>query len=288
MIIVLLIFIAIERLCFWETKGFRLHKIVSALPYDSQWESVNPPADISALLNQPYFFIGSGGTCYSFVSQDGQTVIKFFKHQHLLPNRRLKCLPGFLDTLLINWSLAKEKQFAHKRIDFLFKSCKIAHDELKNQTGIIHLQLNKSPKFKQNLILYDKIGCRHTIDLSNTEFVLQKRATLVYDLLKQWQKEGNIEKSQRCIDQILSLIIDRHKRGIADRDPNVEINFGMADNRIIEIDVGSFSRVTTARPLNEELASSTLEFQEWLGMQYPELQTYLKIQIASYEPIPKL
>src|SRR5271166_494426 len=123
----LLLFLSVERFCHRQTEGFRLQKIASQLPYRADWAT--PPASkaIQTLLSQPYRFLGSGGQCYAFVSQDGTAVIKFFKHHHMRPSRLL---------------LPKQKQQRKERLENLFSSFKIANDLLKEETALLFLHLN--------------------------------------------------------------------------------------------------------------------------------------------------
>src|ERR1041385_4811284 len=83
-------FIAIERFCHRQTDGFRNSKILSTLSFHPEWEiSSLPPAELAnmrRLLSRPFFYLGSGGQCYSFLNEDGVTVLKVFKHHHMRTN----------------------------------------------------------------------------------------------------------------------------------------------------------------------------------------------------------
>src|SRR2546428_4046403 len=127
-------FIAVERFCHHQTEGFRVHKIASTLPYDPKWDVAPLSADeqlaVDKALDQPFTFLGSGGQCYAFLSQDQTTVIKFFKHHHMRPINWLNrlSLPIFLDKYRLKIIEMRQKKFDH-----IFGSCKIAYDDFKEE-----------------------------------------------------------------------------------------------------------------------------------------------------------
>ncbi len=286
--------IAIERFCHHQTEGFSLHKIASSLPYDSRWEVPSLPkeeqAGIDNILDQPFYFLGSGGQCYAFLSQDRTTVIKFFKHHHMRPVSWLNriSLPGFLDQYRLNIIDSREKRFQQ-----IFGSCKIAYDDLKEETGLIYLHLNKTDRLHKHLTLIDKLGIAHPIDLDQTEFVLQKWADLAYVTLHRLMKKGDLDEVKACLNSLLNLIATRSKRGIADKDPIIKRNFGFIGTRSVEIDLGSFTRdpfLSKPYRYKRELFYETIQLKNWIHKRYPELDGYLNEQLnrlLSKQPSPK-
>ena len=65
-----------------------------------------------------------------------------------------------------------DRRFALLKHDF--DSYKIAYENLKDETGLIYLHLNKTDFLKQKMIIIDKIGIYHEIDLDSMEFLIQK------------------------------------------------------------------------------------------------------------------
>lgn len=236
----------VERLCFKATAGFRPYKIISDLPIDARYVGcdldIQEKAKIEKILSQSFHYIGHGGCVYCFASEDGKYVIKFFKHQHLSGRHILEYIPlqgrlaSYRDIVTEKWHRGK----AHKRKDFLFTSIRLAFDHLKEETGLIFLQLSRSGPFQKELILFDKIGCKHTIPLKETEFILQKKAEMILPFLFEAERSGRLEEGKKVIDSLFTLLEKREKMGITDRDPALDINFGVVDGMAVEIDVGSF------------------------------------------------
>src|ERR1700722_9090601 len=65
--------------------GYSLKKITSHLSESVQCtpKDIEKFMEIKNVLDQPFYFLGSGGTSFAFLGKDGKTVLKFFKHQHL-------------------------------------------------------------------------------------------------------------------------------------------------------------------------------------------------------------
>lgn len=259
-----LLFRMTERFCHQKTDGFMVSHILSNLPYDAR-RDVQPLAadelkEIESILSQPFTFLGSGGQAYAFLSQDGKTVLKLFKHHHLYSFSYLKAapLPSFV-TSFIN------KREEH-RADF-FQSCKIAYDELRQETGLLYLQLNKTDHWKRNITLIDKLGISHQVDLDNLEFALQKRASLALPSVKKLIRAGKKEEAKQAIASILNIMAIRCQKGIKDNDNGLRRNMGLLDNQAIAIDIGSFSKDhALAKPLNmeKELKEKTWRLSRYL------------------------
>ena len=87
--LVLFIFASIERFCHYQTKGFSVSKTLSNLYYNPEWEvpelKQEERTELDAILDQKFILLGSGGSFFTFISQDKKYVIKFFKMHHLYP-----------------------------------------------------------------------------------------------------------------------------------------------------------------------------------------------------------
>ncbi len=225
---------------------------------------------IQSTLDQPFYFLSKGGQCYAFVSQDGTTVLKFFKQHHIrLWNWFNQVTLGPLDNY--------RKHLIEKRVyqsSFMFDSCKIALEELKEATGLLYVHLNQTNDFKKKLTLYDNLGILHQIDLDITDFILQKKASPSYTTIKKHLREKNLDAAKECLASLAALIKEKEEKGIADRDFNIKTNIGFIGNQAIEIDVGSFSK-------GSQLETKKLElFKEWLADKSPELYSYLNYKLG--------
>ena len=202
-----------ERFCHHVTDGFAEVKIRSSYAYHPEWEPSEYPQLDDAVLDQPYRYLGKGAQCYAFLSEDGNYVIKFFRHDHL---RR------------------KGKVFRD------FASYKIAFDAMRAETGLLYLHLNKTKTMGKTLTFFDKIGVRHQVNLDEMEFLVQRKAELALPTLKQWLQAGEVEKAKEGISSLVHLVRERCKKGIFDKDPDFRTNFGFTAMGAMQLDAGRF------------------------------------------------
>ena len=274
-----LLVVGVERFCHKQTRGFNLLKIASESPKAEISEIDTWPFErkqaLEASLNQRFFFLDSGGQSYAFLSQDGKTIIKFFKQHHLRNWKRLNALP--LPKVLHKWKRTILKKNRHQSPLFL-ESCKIAYQDFSERTGLIYLHLNQTTCFKKKIEIVDRLGIVHYVDLDTTDFALQKKAELCHPKLRKLIFENNLDTAKECIDSLLELIIERFEKGIHDRDPNIRRNVGYIGTQAIEVDLGSFTYEQTLKNpqlLYKQLIDTTHKLQQWLFKEKPELSVYL-------------
>jgi hypothetical protein len=255
LLIFVLCFYGTARFCKKQTGSFTIARISSDLPYHPEWD-VKPAneEEIKKLLSQPYRFLGKGAQSFVFASEDGTAVIKFFRHHHLKKNSKL----------------AKD-----------FGSYKLAYDQLRNETGLLYLHLNKTSHLNQTLDLIDKIGIHHPIELDRYEFLVQKRAALSYVALQQWIDEGKISEAKEALTSLVQLLAKRALKGIHDKDPDLNTNFGFIGLESIQFDIGRFKlRQTPHDP--QELIRITDNLHQFLMQRAPELDEHLKKELNQY------
>jgi hypothetical protein len=251
-ILFLLLFACAERFCHFQTRGFRLPHILSQMPPDSRWDLPPSPeqASLSSLVRQRFTFLGSGGQCYAFLGEDKTTVLKFFKHTHPLSS--------------------------------IFESCKLAWDELREETGLIALHLNRTSDLYGWTTLIDNIGIAHRIDLDSTEFILQKKGEPLFEALQRAIDARDTQTALRCIEGTIDLLSLFCQRGIADTDRAIKRNFALLNGRIIAIDIGSFMRDHSMREKRKtELLLKTRRLERWLKKHAPDLTQHYVDKISA-------
>ncbi len=272
------LFFGIQRFCHHMTEGFSLSKITTSHPLTTENPnslSQEEQAEIAQLLDQPFYFYKKGGQCFAFIGEDGETIIKFFKQHHIrfwnwLSTARF---PFSLDYLRIKLL----KKHRHQTAPYLFQSAKFAYENLKEETGLVYLQLNNGVSIEKKLTIYDKLHIAHTIDLNQFQFAVQQKAAPVFRKFRILIKQNNLEPCKRYIDSMIDLILTRSQQGIADRDFNLWTNFGLLETRMIEIDIGSFHAEESLKDpqvTKAELIFQTAEFKRWLKKKSPELASY--------------
>jgi hypothetical protein len=281
--LVVLSLYTLGRLYYRLTGGFTLSNITSDFPFQPQWE-VRPllaseQRELDQALQQPYSYLGKGCQAYVFASQDGQYVIKFFKYQRY----RLQPWFAYFPPLpaVVKYRQQKMDKKWNKLNGFV-RSWKLAFENLKEETGLIFVHLNKTDHMQQQVILYDKVGQRHVVNLDEMEFCIQCRARMLCEVLLDYKSNGKLAEAQRLIHQLLSMILSEYSRGLADNDHALMQNTGVAQGKPVHIDVGQFvfnEAVKQPTVFHQELFTKTYKFKIWLRENYPELNDYLEEEL---------
>lgn len=262
-------FFAVERFCHKETRGFSLPNI-----YGEEFEGLPTSGELPELIG-PFTFLDSGLESYVFLSADKKVVLKFFKHHHLREADRLAKIFPFCKKM----STQKRENFKRS-----LSSYQIAYNELKEETALLYLHLAKTEKRLPTVTLIDRLGIEHKVALDQVQFLAQRRADLLLQTLDSPQ-------AKESISSLLSLISTRSSRGIADRDPMLERNFGFIDSKAVVIDLGSFSKDPFLKKKNRRnttLFYETLPLRCLLAKEKPDLLPHFEKEferIISHEDL---
>lgn len=275
-VLVLASLTGVERLSHFLTDGFSYSSITSSLPYHSDWDiqisDLNYSEAMDA-LDQPYTYLESGSQSYVFISKDQNYVLKFFKHKRWRLNPILELLP-----LPEKFHLKRErwKRKKNETVHSTFGSCLTSYREFKEETGVLFVHLNKSP-LDQMITLTDRIGFKHQIELSDVEFVLQKKALPTDQYLLSLKEEGKVKEAEKALSALLAFTVKRAERGYSDKDPHLIRNFGFIDGKAVEIDIGGFHQ-DPKKDLSyfhtHEMKRIKRKLLPWLEENFPELLPY--------------
>jgi hypothetical protein len=276
-----LVVVKVQQFCHKRTDGFSLNKIQSKLSYHPQWALPHPPEkdlqEIKSLLAQKFFYLAKGAQCHVFVSEDQKYVIKFFRHHHMRPPSWIALIPSTFETFR-----KKKENRKWGKLHKDFNSYHLAFTQLKEQTGLIFLHLNKSSHLKHQLTIVDKIGIEQKIDLDQMEFILQKRADLVYPAIDHWMQKNNTTSAEDALSNLVSLLHLRLKKGLFDKDPDLNTNFGFIGTQAVQIDIGRFKKATepmTPKQEKDTIIRITDNLKQYLDSHYPELSGKLEGEI---------
>lgn len=265
------------RFCHKQTAGFTCEKIRSDLSYDSRWEVATPPEElgsIRAALKQPFTYLGKGAQSYVFASEDGHYVLKFFRVAHISTPLWMRHLPFNKEKVAV-----REAKRAKD-----FESYKLAYEHLKEETGLLYIHLNKTTSLLPRTTLVDKIGIAHTIELDEMEFLLQKRARPFYPFLEEKMGNNDKEAVKVGLKSLLQVLHTRRACGLADKDPDLETNFGFLQEKPIQFDIGRFQRgglEKRGENLRNEVIRITDDLKHWLEARDPSLASYLWEEIQN-------
>lgn len=269
---------ALSFFCNRYTDGFTLSRLDSVFPNEAQWELSFPAEEIGVFekaINQPFYYLGRGGQCFAFASEDGAYVLKFMNNHWRRPQQWWLSLP---------WPSALQKSFAKpfqrilRKRDRDFQSYRLAFESLKEESGLLYIHLNKTDYLHTSVKIIDKLQIAHLVDLDTTPFILQKRAKKLYPYIEETMQQGNEAQAKEAIQQVLNLIVKRCKQGIFDEDPKMHANIGILQEESglqpMFIDIGRFKKdPTRAVPevYQKDLEVMTKRFRLWLQENYPSL-----------------
>jgi hypothetical protein len=268
-----------------RTPGFSLEAILASLPFHPEWEgrasSDHEKLEVTKALSQSYRYLGSGGQCFSFVSDDGKYVIKFIKQKAFdIPI----WMNHFPLPFLIDWRREKKRAKRDAKRDKVFTAFKLSFDHLSSETGLLYVHLNQTEHLNKELSFCDAVGKMHLLNLDELEFVIQKKADLAYHTLDSLMEKKDIEGAKLAIDELLLLNVNLYQKGFRNRDANFRSNCGfIPGTQAILIDVGRVVFTTEIKdPKNykEELLRITPKFRLYLSTQYPDLLPHFDQSIA--------
>lgn len=271
------------RLYYAVTGGFTISNITFALPYDQRWIthplSAVEEDQIHQVLSQKFTYLGKGCQSYVFESADKQYVLKFFKYQ------RFRTQPWIeLFTFLPPVEKYRLHKTAQKRekLENLFNSWKIAYEYLPAESGVLYIHLNKSRNLGKEVVIYDKVGFKHVLNIDDYEFLIQRKAKMLTAEINELVKSGNDAGAKKLIDDLLALIMNEYANGLADNDHALMQNTGVLDGRPIHIDVGQFVRnpqVKNPSLYKQELYNKTWKFHNWLKKNHHDLASHLEYKL---------
>lgn len=289
LLLVVACFFGVERFCHYQTDGFRFYEVLSDIPNDPSWEisslTSTEQSKINEILDQPFSYLGGGGQCYAFVSQDGSYVLKLFRHSHLAPENLLK-------TFTLPFSLDRYRNHLYWHINrlpwLLFPSCKLAYEKLQVETGVIFIHLNKTKDLFPKIKLIDKCGISHQLDPNATEFVIQKKAEPLFPTLEKKIQAG---EGKEALSALFSCILNCSRKGIRDKDNAIRRNFGYLGKEAVAFDIGSFvveEGLASPTESKKELEIKTYRVKRWLRKHHPSFlpvfDEEMKKAMQSYFP----
>ncbi|MES2345521.1 MAG: hypothetical protein V4494_06265 [Chlamydiota bacterium] len=224
---VLFFFIALA--IFGKSSGFGVNKISSNFLYHSEWEVAGEEdPSLKEIISQPFHYLNAGFQSFAFVSEDGKYVLKFFKIEELTPTFMGKIFP-------IKKYKIEDRQRTQRRKN-VFAACKMAYEELKEETGLIYVHLNATDHLKKTVQLFDKEQRRYLVDLDKTVFVVQKKAEMVYKHIGHKMKVNDFEGVKEAVQAVVDLVAARSSKGFMDTDMAVRGNYGFIGNQPIHLD----------------------------------------------------
>jgi len=277
------LFLAADRFVHHKSTRFSVNKITSSHKSSPEWDIPALPSDeqkaLDQILSQKFTYYSKGSQSYVFISEDKKHILKFLKQDKLRTHSWLANIPLSFNPYY------QQRLIKQKKCCATFSACTTAYKELKKETGLIYVHINKPRDKSKKVTIFDKNGKRHSVDIYQTSFYVQKRAQLIYSRISELMHSGDVEGAKNIISTVFSLIDYLGKKGIVDNDPILRKNFGLIDDIAVQIDIGKL-RIDPERQHNQEykkeVCSITHSFKTWLEANYSDLSEHFeKCLIAS-------
>ncbi len=231
-IVFLVAYLLLGYLYIYWTGDFSEENVVQEGP---RIELSSASVDIIPILSQPYHYLNKGNQTYAFISSDGKYVLKLFKKHTLKRTPFTNIIPAVFPWKALMQRSDKEE--IEKR-DRLFVGYRLAYDMDRDNTGLVYLSFGHSSLKLPNITIIDNLDMTHVLDLNVVPFVIQLKAKITRQVLKDYLDRGDSVGLNEKIDQLYALYISEYKKGIVDNDHNVLDNTGFVDGRAIRLDVG--------------------------------------------------
>ena len=259
------------HLYYYFTGNFRPAYILGAKQYPL---SVAVPAleqkdqnKISALLRQPYYYLGHGHQTFVFLGEDGKTVLKLFMKEFVSSNWIRDIFPPVYPFRRLMLHKGRHHDFRLNRVLTGYSLC-YALD--KENSGLLYLHIDSDPAFDA-LTVVDGLGFKHRIPAADVVFALQKKAVTTKKVLHQLLSQGDVEGAKEKLMQMRALYQNQFNKGLVDRDRNFLENTGFSGERAIRIDVGKVVEHQNHYPLdNEFYRIFEIRLKKWLQSNYPQ------------------
>lgn len=151
---------------FWNishaAKKFSPSKVSTFVPNHPEWDvpfTSDEQETLHRILNQRFSYLGVGAQTFAFASQDGKYVIKFFKD------------PSIAST--------EKRQKRMDKLIIALDSYYMAYKELPEDTGLLFIHLTPTSHLQKTVMVSDRSGKAHLIDLDKAPFIIQEKAELI-------------------------------------------------------------------------------------------------------------
>lgn len=261
------------RLYYFLTDDFRLSNIRHEMGENPEWNfaqlSTAEQKELQEILQQEFRYIGKGAQVYAFASKDDKWVLKFFKFKHLKPSLFIQMLPPvypFKDFKEANIQRKKRKLagvFAGYRTAFLFD---------KENAGLFYVHFNKTNHLKTEVVLIDKLGLKHRLDLDPAVFIVQRKGETLRQTLDHFLGKGDVATAINRVNQILDMYLSEYANGVWDRDHGISHNTGFIADRPLHLDVGKLShdeKMKERGVYKEDLLHVGFKISSWVKEHYP-------------------
>lgn len=254
---------------------FNLQMIESQLLHREDWGvAISPDHDrfFYVVSQQALHWMGKGSVSCLFGTADKKYVVKFIQ----VSNLQAPVSRGLFGKLFGRKSKKSKKA---GQLDDVCASVRASFNELKEETGIVYVHLNRTKATIHGLKLIDSYGQSQRVCGDDTCFVVQEHATPMITTLAKLMEKGDLDQAKTRVDQIFSLLLSLAKKGYIDGEDGLvqNNNIGYTKDRAIYLDAFHFfhaKKLNIMERMRYECQLRLLPLERWLMGTYPELGSY--------------
>src|SRR5579862_699706 len=278
LILWVILLIPIDRYFFKKNASFSIRFLYSCMPNRPEWNlpilTSEQDRELNTILSQEFTYFAKGTHCYAFMSQDRKYIIKF----HRYPSH-MRIFPWLNHPFayIFDKKRMRTKEYNLKRYDYFMSNYKSSFENLREETGVFLLHINRTDHLKKMVTLVDKTANRYRVSLDDVTFILQKRADLIYPTLEQFLARKEKHKAEEAISHILNLIVQSCQKGYVNKDPVLKRNYGLLEHCAMYIDIGDLMQSNEIkRPENyiPHVKEVTADLRAWIAQNHPELMDH--------------
>jgi len=203
------------------------------------------------ILNQKFTYLGSGTQVTAFESADHHYVLKFFNPRNTIKENWFHRYSRLRQ--MSSWKWIK-KTYLEKEARLLkfFRCHRLAFRDLKEESGLVYLHFDRSSCLSKTIDVMDQEGKSYLVNLDVCPFILQEKVSIASTYLEQLLEKGLVQEAKECVKQIYQLFLMRAQKGYTDHRQALRKNYGFANGRAIQLDVGRIK-------LNEKVLKAPLQ-----------------------------
>lgn len=257
LIVCVLGFCASKSLLFSDKEVVKFHNVFNlakAHPTDFQ----NSEADDFIEIEKSFTFLGNGCQSVAFESSDKKYVLKFFTVNPFFEGLRLKKRKA-------NFFWGWKKDLKRKRrLESVLRNYSLIFKSNMNLAGLVFVRLNLDEKKLPDVLLHWPDDSSVIVNLSDYFFVIQKKADLVVDALKNLD---SLQEREIMLRNMRAFLVQRAKLGFRDkkRTMSMHMNYGFFKGNPMQFDVGNvmFDSKVLEDP-KDEIAKVVELFDSWV------------------------
>ncbi len=275
----------LDRIFFKESHSFSLRFLYTCLPNDPRWDLPEPSKEelslLDSIVHQKFHYLDKGAHCFAFISEDKKYVIKFHRYAS-----HMRIFPWLNHPFSYQFNKERKKIKAHnfKTLDYNLANYKTSYENLKEESGLILVHINRTDTLKKTLTLVDKRGGEYKVPLDQVTFILQHKADLIYPTLDRLYGAHQIDQAKAVVSQIIHLMVACCDKGYVDQDPILRKNYGLLENQAIHIDIGDLIRNDTMKEKESRrlhIIELTASLKKRIENSYPQLLDHYNKEISS-------